>query len=295
MKNFSIILKPLYDLLKVENNSLEIKALNRKRKQQKHLQLDSRVEIKFTNDHQNILNKIIDILKSPQVMSFPDFEKPFILHCDASELGLGAVLCQKQDDKLKVISYASRTLTPAEKKYHLHSGKLEFLALKWAATDKFKDYLLHGPAFEVYPDNNPLTYVLSTAKLNATGLRWVAELANFKFRIHYRSGAKNKDADYLSRHLIAEIEQLESENHSIIDSDNIRLVSSSINTTHPSSINVDINVLQLPNSDNITPITKTQLINSQQQDTSIKAVYQFVQLNLAKKEWNSLSYYSDYY
>ena len=94
VKNFSIILKPLYDLLKVENNSLEIKEPNRKRKQQKNSQLDSRAQIKFPNDHQNILNKIIDILKSPQVMSFPDFEKPFISHCDASELGLGAVLCQ---------------------------------------------------------------------------------------------------------------------------------------------------------------------------------------------------------
>ena len=153
---------------------------------------------------------------------------------------------------------------------------------------------MHGPAFEVYTDNNPLTYVLTTAKLNATGLRWVAELANFKFRIHYRSGAKNKDADYLSRHPIAEIEQLESENHIIIDSDNIRLVSNSINTTHPPSINVDINVLQLPNFVDITPITKTQLIDFQQQDTSIKPVYQFVQLNIkpSKKESNSLSYYS---
>ena len=39
-------------------------------------------------------------------MSFSDFEKPFILHCDASELGLGVLFSQKQDDKLKVISYA---------------------------------------------------------------------------------------------------------------------------------------------------------------------------------------------
>ena len=204
------------------------------------------------------------------------------------------MLCQKQDNKLKVISYASRTLTPAEKNYHLHSGKLEFLALKWAVTDKFRDYLLHGPAFEVYTDSNSLTYVVTTAKLNATGLRWVAELANFEFRIHYRSGAKNKDADYLSRYLIAEIKQLHSENHSIIDSDNIRLVSSNINTTDPPSINVDINALQLPNSDDITTISKTQLIDFQQQDTSIKPVYQFVQLNIkpSNKEWNNLSYYS---
>ena len=80
----------------------------------------------------------------------------------------------------------------------------------------------------------------------------------------------------------------------MIDSDNIRLISSSVNTTHPPSINVDINVLQLPNSDNIILITKIQLIDSQQQDTSIKPVYQFVQLNIkfSKKEWDSLSYCS---
>ena len=52
-------------------------------------------------------------------MSFPDFKKPFV-SCDASETGLGAVLCQNQAGKLKAISYASRTLTPPEKNYHLH-------------------------------------------------------------------------------------------------------------------------------------------------------------------------------
>ena len=115
LKNFSIILKPLYDPLKVATNSLEIKAPNRKSKQRKYSQFDFRVETKFTNDHRNFLDKMIDdVLKSPEVMSFPDFEKPFILHYNASELGLAAVLCQKQDDKLKVISYASRTLIPAE-------------------------------------------------------------------------------------------------------------------------------------------------------------------------------------
>ena len=51
----------------------------------------------------------------------------------------------------------------------------------------------------VYSDNNPLTYVLSTAKLNATGHRWVSELADFNFKILYRPGKENGDADYLSR------------------------------------------------------------------------------------------------
>nr|XP_054598011.1 uncharacterized protein LOC107374019 isoform X3 [Nothobranchius furzeri] len=52
---------------------------------------------------------------------------------NASAEGLGAVLYQRQDGNLKVIAYGSKTLSPAEKRYHMHSGKLEFLALKWAA------------------------------------------------------------------------------------------------------------------------------------------------------------------
>ena len=89
-------------------------------------------------------------------MSYPDFTKPFIVaHCDASEKGLVAVLYQEIDGKMKLISYASRTLTHAEKNYHLHSRKLEFLALKWSVTEKFWDYLYYVNEFTVYSDNNP--------------------------------------------------------------------------------------------------------------------------------------------
>ena len=109
------------------------------------------------------------------------------------------MLYQKQEGKTRVVSYASRTLNDAERKYHLHSGKLEFLGLKWAVCEKFSDYLCTGERFTVYTDNNPLTYVMSTAKLNATGYRWVAELSNFNFDIKYRPGRVNCDADALSR------------------------------------------------------------------------------------------------
>ena len=88
---------------------------------------------------------------------------------------MGAVLYQEKNSKMKVISYASRTLTPAKKNYHLHSGKLEFLVLKWSVTEKFRDYLYYANKFTVYSDNNPLLYVMSTAKLNATGMRWASE------------------------------------------------------------------------------------------------------------------------
>lgn len=72
------------------------------------------------------------------------------------------------------------------------------MALKWAITEKFQDYL-YGKKFTVITDNNPLTYILSTAKLDATGHRWVAALAAFDFDILYRPGRNNSDADALSR------------------------------------------------------------------------------------------------
>ena len=143
-------------------------------------------------------------------MAYSNFEKPFVVHTDASKDGLGAVLYHHRNDILRVVAYGSRTLTPAEKNYHLHSGKLEFLALKWAICDQFRDYLYYAPSFKVYTNNNLLTYVLSSAKLNTTGLRWIGDLADFNFTIHYRQGKATIDADTLSRMALDDIAYIES-------------------------------------------------------------------------------------
>ena len=142
IKDFSRKLKPVYDLL----HKIDGKSGKR--------QLDSKVKISWTREHQKIIDETVEYLKSPNVIAYPDFSKPFIVHCDASQDGLGAALYQKQEGKMMIISLTSRTLTPAEKNYFMHSGKLEFLALKWAITEKFKDYLMNGPAFELVTDNN---------------------------------------------------------------------------------------------------------------------------------------------
>ena len=110
-----------------------------------------------TEEHQKRLDMLIHRPTSPPMMAFPDFSKPFVLHTDTSQEGLGAVLYQEQDGKLRVLGYASWTLTPSEKNYHMDPGKLEFLALKWAVTEKFHDYLFYATSFTVYTDNNPLT------------------------------------------------------------------------------------------------------------------------------------------
>ncbi len=155
--------------------------------------------VEWTGIHQEALERLIAELSRPPIMAYLDFEKSFVLHVDASEEVLGAVLYQRQEGKLRVVGYGSRTLTPAERNYKLHSGKLEFLGLKWATTEHFRDYLFHAPHFTVYSDNNPLTYVMKTAKLNVAGQRWVSELADYRFTLKYRPGTANGDADFLSR------------------------------------------------------------------------------------------------
>ena len=72
--------------------------------------------IQLSNDHKNIVLKFINEVKSPKVFSYPDFSRSFVVHCNGNEKGLGAVLNQKIDGVIKVISYPSRTLTQAKKK-----------------------------------------------------------------------------------------------------------------------------------------------------------------------------------
>ena len=102
-------------------------------------------------------------------MAYADYKKPFQLQTDASDLGLSAVLYQNDDvGQRRFIAYASRSLSHTERNYLVH--KLEFLALKWVITDRFHEYL-HGGQFDVYTDNNPLAYILTSARLVATGQR----------------------------------------------------------------------------------------------------------------------------
>ena len=76
--------------------------------------------------------------------------------------------------------------------------KLEFLALKWAITEHFKEYLLYWP-FLVRTDNNPLTYIMTTPNLDATGHWWVGALVRFNFQLEYQKGWDNTVVDALSQ------------------------------------------------------------------------------------------------
>ena len=130
------------------------------------------------------------------MLAYADFKKPLIVHTDESTEGLGVVLYQEHDGLERVIAYASRGLCNSEKHYPAH--KLEFLCLKWADTEKFHDYL-YGNEFLVCTYNNPLTYLLSSAKLDAMRHRRLAALGTYNFTLKYESGKSNGDAAGLSR------------------------------------------------------------------------------------------------
>lgn len=137
-------------------------------------------------------------LTTAPILAYADFKLPFILEIDASHVGLGAVLSQEVDGKVRPVAYASRSLRSAERNTATYSSmRLEFLALKWAMAEKFREYLL-GHHCIVRTDNNPLSHLV-TAKLGATEQRWAAELAAFDFEVQYRSGMSNRNADALSR------------------------------------------------------------------------------------------------
>ena len=161
--------------------------------------LNLRIESEWSGKHQEAFDALKQRLTSAEVLAYPDFNKPFILEIDASNQGLSAILSQEQNGIKRVISYASRGLRGAERNpVGYSSRKLELLALKWAVTERYKDYLSFAPCL-IYTDNNPLTYLLSKSKLPATEQRWASELANYDLKIIYKPGRNNVNADALSR------------------------------------------------------------------------------------------------
>ena len=197
IKNFSKIAKPIREVITgLENQS--------KRSAKKTF-------VEWTEAADSAFEHLKKLCISTPILAYPDYKLPFVLHTDSSSEGLGAVLYQKQNGKMRVIAYASRSVSKAESHYPAH--KLEFLALKWAVCEKFHEYLYGSNLFEVYTDNNPLTYVLSSAKLDACGQRWVAKLANYNFNVKNKCGLSNVEADALSRiswpEILAETEDLD--------------------------------------------------------------------------------------
>lgn len=134
-------------------------------------------------------------LTSSPILAFPRFDIEFTLDCDASGEGLGAVLSQICDGREYAISYASRTLTKAERQYC--ATRRELLALLWGCR-QFRPYL-YGRHFTVRTDHNALKQLKNFKESEGQIARWLQILSEYDFQVEHRPGKQHLNADALSR------------------------------------------------------------------------------------------------
>nr|GFC09925.1 putative reverse transcriptase domain-containing protein [Tanacetum cinerariifolium] len=130
-------------------------------------------------------------LYSAPILALPEGSEDFIVYCDASNKGLGAVLMQRE----KVISYASRQLKVHEKNYTTHS--LELGAVVFAL--KIWRHYLYGTKCTVFTDRKSLQHILDQKELNMRQRRWLELLSDYDCEIRYHPGKANVVADALNR------------------------------------------------------------------------------------------------
>ncbi len=215
-------------------------------------------------EQQKSFDELKQLLLENVCLSHPDFNKPFRIDCDASRNGLGSVLSQEIDGKVRPICFASRRTSDTEKNYPAH--KLEMLALKWSIVNKFKDYIAYNK-IEVFTDNNPLIYVMKKLEIDALTQRWIAELSRYDFEIFYRTGSSNKAADALSRlhnDKTVTSESVEQwckdrfpEGFQHIDVHTVKAITSSSNEGHPREAESCIANLQSDEPEDTSDVTDT--------------------------------------
>ncbi|KRX70751.1 Transposon Tf2-6 polyprotein [Trichinella sp. T6] len=166
-----------------------------------HRLLDKETKWKWTNKHKKAFNQTKQLLSSDCVLTHYDVKKPLVLICDASPVGIGAVLChQMPNGKEAPIAFYSRTLTSTERNYaQIDKEALAIIA----SVKKFHDYL-YGRSFRIITDHKPLLGIFAPNKetpyiLSPRMLRWTVMLGAYVYDICYRPGKLIANADILSR------------------------------------------------------------------------------------------------
>lgn len=151
----------------------------------------------WTDVHQEAFEKLKAALVDGTILLRPDYTRPFVIHTDASNVGLGAVLTQQlHGDGEQPLQFASRSLSPAEANYH--AREKECLAVKWALR-KFAPFVEGCPDLTVVTDHESLKWLMSQDKPTGKIARWVLELQATPLKIIHRPGSLNIVADTLSR------------------------------------------------------------------------------------------------
>ena len=151
----------------------------------------------WNDEQQSAFDLLKEALISTPVLKFPDFTKSFILATDASNVGLGAVLMQKFENKLHPIAYASRTLNKAERNYS--TTDKECLAVVYALKH-FRD-LIYGYQVHVLTDHGAVTEIFKDRNLRGKLARWFLTIQEFNPTFEYLPGRLNNAADALSRNI----------------------------------------------------------------------------------------------
>uniref|UniRef100_A0A8R1HY74 RNA-directed DNA polymerase n=1 Tax=Caenorhabditis japonica TaxID=281687 RepID=A0A8R1HY74_CAEJA len=157
---------------------------------------------KWENEQEDAFQKLIQAVCQAPVLAQPNVDvalegkRPFMIYTDASRQGVGAVLAQEGEDGMQhPIAFASKSLTPAETRYHVTD--LEALAMMFALR-RFKT-IVYGTRVVVCTDHKPLISLLKGSPLADRLLRWSLEILEFNVKIVYVAGKANVVADALSR------------------------------------------------------------------------------------------------
>ena len=133
------------------------------------------------------------------IVRAPNWQLPFEVMCDASNLAIGAVLGQREDGKPHVVYCARKTLNEAQRNYT--TTEKELLEVVYAL-DKLRAYLV-GSNIVIFTDHSALKYLLTKQNAKARLIRWVLLLQEFNLQIKDKKGVENVVADHLSRLTIA--------------------------------------------------------------------------------------------
>ena len=148
------------------------------------------------------MNNSFDTLKSELLkdvaLSYPDYSEEaekLQLFVDASGIGAGGVLVQKQKGELRTIAYASMTFTKAQSRYSTIDREL--LAIRWGVKT-FRPFIF-GVSFFIYTDHKPLLFLNNMSHESSRHMRILTELSEYDFQIRYKPGVENSAADAMSR------------------------------------------------------------------------------------------------
>lgn len=168
---------------------------------------------RWTDEAEEAFKKLKDALVSAPILAVPDFEKPFVVHCDASAYGLGGMLSQDINGREHPIAYVSRALSKAEQNYS--ATEREALAVIFAV-EKFQAYL-GSRKFKVVTDHSSLKWFLKLENPSGRLARWGCRLSQYNFEIEHRRGTDNVVPDALSRLLRVEVITATNTSQSVAD------------------------------------------------------------------------------